>query len=131
MSRKKLCSRKKKKREAEVRMKLRRRRVALDSRRKLEESQRCAPTKGHTLRLEEEAPIPPLSGPCPIHPEAVFEKCKHGCLELFLQHRSRVAGDVYVVPVVSEDPRAGCTGRELDPALNALNEISSVLTNGL
>ena len=72
-----------------------------------------------TIRdLDEKAPMPPRNGPCPLHPEFKLKKCPHGCLEVFQNHRSRVAGDTRVVSVepdaqvLEKDPVSGVTYRQ-------------------
>lgn len=77
-------------------------------------------TGGETIRgLEESAPIPPRNGPCPLHPQYKFKKCPHGCLSLFHNHRSRVAGDTILIPVdpdatrsLGKDPQSGLEFRQ-------------------
>jgi len=114
------------KRKGVVRERLKKRREASQLERKLQRKQVDSESQGKTIKLAEKAPKPPRNGPCPMHPEYKLKKCPHGCIDLFNRHRSRVAGDVTVVPVDPEDKKAGKLAREIDPATNTLAELSQI-----
>lgn len=111
-------------RKARVKKKLEKRREKLRVQRGLEDRQKDKNAKGETIKLTESAPMPPRNGPCPLHPEYKFKNCPHGCVATFQNHRNRTAGDIKVVHVENDDDRKGKVGKEIEPGVNAVNELT-------
>ena len=84
--------------------------------------------KPEPIRVNEEAPMPGRNDPCPIHAEHKLKKCPHGCLQMFLRNRSRVANDTIPVAVEEDDERAGMVGKEYGH-LGAIADLTNSLGN--
>lgn len=129
MSRSKKLDAKRKKREAETKRRLDRKRRAaaeqarIDNWKPKEDSINKKPVPFiEPLTLEQDAPMPPRNGPCPLHPEHKLKRCPHGCLSLFRDNRSRVANDAVHVVVRKDDKRAGRVGYE-DGAVSTARQL--------